>query len=301
MAKGKANLAVDVGKVLEERQRTRLTATLEEIAKQRGRPTPKFILDLLGSSPSYDAAKFSFAGVDFSAGILGASFTTAADALEREVRDRVRDSMIKRFAPPPDAFAPGTFANTFDNAPPAMPSYDDSAFKKVLDTLRDNMLSAVMPPPPSAIPGCDCEICRDGRPYNVVPRARHELAEARARELERTVSLKHFPIEGTKWRIAMSNGSWLEDVINLELLMPVLDRDNGAPRAQSFMMNVPIGKWIERPIRAVAGELAAGLRKFILEALTHEVDESIHVGTERVFDPHRPRDMFGAIAARFSR
>lgn len=291
MGKSKTiDTAAGVAKVLEERQRTRLTATLEEIAKQRGRPTPKFILDLLEAdvgaryeADEADAVKFTFAGVDMSAGLISATFTSVRGGNFASAVSVV-DNAAER----------GTFANTAPSYPYpyTAPPIDDAEFKKTIDTLRDNLLAGVSMPPAAGYPGCDCAICRG--PFNVVPTARHELATVRARTLERTVSLKHFPIAGTSWRIVASNGQWLEDVINLDLTLPVLDRETGAPRAQSFTMNVPIRQWIERPVRAVAGELATGLRKFILDALSHEVDESIHVGTERVFDPHRPLDMVGA-------
>ncbi len=82
---------------------------------------------------------------------------------------------------------------------------------------------------------------------------------------------------------------WLEDVSRgnpelgqcVVLQVIVADRDTGEPRELRFM-----SERIEP--NANEGRIADVVRASLIAMLTHEVDEALHVGGVRVFDPHRP-------------
>jgi hypothetical protein len=63
----------------------------------------------------------------------------------------------------------------------------------------------------------------------------------------------------------------------VEILMEVPHRENGRPTRVCFSSSVDIRRKALVPF----------IRECIIAALTHEVDEQIHVRGERLFDPHR--------------
>lgn len=90
-----------------------------------------------------------------------------------------------------------------------------------------------------------------------------------------SVELRNFPIPLEYW-VEEYDYSY-----RITVVMPCNDRDNGDPIKLFLYFSYGKDYYTE----------AEAIRTALVETMTHEIDECLHVNGDRVFDPHDPEKL----------